>query len=229
MRRDSAQMSERFRLGALLALAGGFLDAYTYLTRGGVFANAQTGNMVLLGINLLEGQWARAGSYLVPILAFAAGVLAAEWVRRRCQHRAGLHWRQRMVAAEIVILAGVALLPHSYSWVANVLVSFTCALQVESFRKLRGRAFATTMCTGNLRSGTELLFRALTTGEREEASGCLRYYGVILFFIAGAVLGGVACARWGEYAVLCCCVLLLIAFIMMFRGEKGLAESETAL
>ena len=37
-------LSETFALGALLAAAGGFLDAYTYLLRGGVFANAQTGN-----------------------------------------------------------------------------------------------------------------------------------------------------------------------------------------
>ena len=29
-----AQMSESFRIGALLALAGGFFDVYTYLCRG---------------------------------------------------------------------------------------------------------------------------------------------------------------------------------------------------
>ena len=223
---DKAQMSERFRLGALLALAGGFLDAYTYLTRGKVFANAQTGNMVLLGINLLEGHWDRAGAYLIPILAFAAGVMAAELVRKRCQHRSGLHWRQLMVAAELVIVAVVAFLPQQYNTAANVLVSFTCSLQVESFRKLRGRAFATTMCTGNLRSGTELLFRFLPTGEAEEGRGCLRYYGVILFFIGGAVLGGLSSGLWGERAVLCCCAMLLLAFLMMFvRGEKELAQS----
>lgn len=51
------QMSESFRLGAVLALTGGFLDAYTYLIRGGVFANAQTGNIVLLGVRLMEGDW----------------------------------------------------------------------------------------------------------------------------------------------------------------------------
>ena len=44
------QTSERFRIGALLAVAGGLLDAYTYLMRDGVFANAQTGNIVLLGV-----------------------------------------------------------------------------------------------------------------------------------------------------------------------------------
>ena len=42
------QMSETFRLGILLAIVGGFLDAYTYISRGEVFANAQTGNICLL-------------------------------------------------------------------------------------------------------------------------------------------------------------------------------------
>src|SRR5580658_6145873 len=36
--------------GLLLAGVGGFLDAYTFVGRGGVFANAQTGNIVLLGV-----------------------------------------------------------------------------------------------------------------------------------------------------------------------------------
>ena len=72
------QMSETFCLGALLAVIGGFLDAYTYLTRGRVFANAQTGNLVLLAMNLAGGQFQKAQYYLIPILAFIAGVLIAE-------------------------------------------------------------------------------------------------------------------------------------------------------
>ena len=41
------QISESIELGILLALSGGFMDAYSYIGRGGVFANAQTGNMLL--------------------------------------------------------------------------------------------------------------------------------------------------------------------------------------
>ena len=104
------QMSESFRLGAVLALTGGFLDAYTYLIRGGVFANAQTGNIVLLGVRLMEGDWGGAGHYLVPILAFAAGVLAAELIRGRFRGAQALHWRQVTVAAELLLLAAVAFL-----------------------------------------------------------------------------------------------------------------------
>ena len=49
------QTSETYRVGILLAAAGGFLDAYTFLCRGHVFANAQTGNIVLFGVSLARG------------------------------------------------------------------------------------------------------------------------------------------------------------------------------
>ena len=55
MKRAHGQMSESLLLGAMLAMAGGFFDAYTYLCRGKVFANAQTGNIVLFGANIAEG------------------------------------------------------------------------------------------------------------------------------------------------------------------------------
>ena len=45
--KHSLQMSETLRLGIILALSGGFMDAYSYLERGNVFANAQTGNLLL--------------------------------------------------------------------------------------------------------------------------------------------------------------------------------------
>ena len=40
------QMSESMLVWILLTFSGGYMDAYTYLFRGGVFANAQTGNPV---------------------------------------------------------------------------------------------------------------------------------------------------------------------------------------
>ena len=48
------QVSESYFIGLLLAIAGGYLDVYTYISRGGVFANAQTGNIVLLGIHIAQ-------------------------------------------------------------------------------------------------------------------------------------------------------------------------------
>lgn len=219
------QMSETFRLGAVLAVAGGFLDAYTYLVRGKVFANAETGNMVLLGINLLNRQWMTALGYLAPILAFAAGVVAAEAIKRHVSGKS-LHWRQLCVLAEAILLLGVSFLPQEMNSLANIAVAFVCAVQVESFRKVHGNAFATTMCTGNLRSGTERLWQFLQSGNREALRQAGQYYGIILCFIAGATLGGFLCGWWAERAVLAPCVLLLAAFLMMFwkNGTDGQSE-----
>lgn len=47
---------EQLAVGLALAFAGGFFDAYTYLTRGGVFANAQTGNIVLMSLATARGR-----------------------------------------------------------------------------------------------------------------------------------------------------------------------------
>ena len=58
------QISESIELGILLALSGGFMDAYSYIGRGEVFANAQTGNMLLLGVHLSEGNIPAAIRYL---------------------------------------------------------------------------------------------------------------------------------------------------------------------
>ena len=53
--KQTRQMSETIKLGILLALSGGFMDAYSYIQRDQVFANAQTGNMLLFGVNLSAG------------------------------------------------------------------------------------------------------------------------------------------------------------------------------
>ena len=217
-------MSESLLLGGLLAMAGGFFDAYTYLCRGGVFANAQTGNIVLFGLKLAEGEWQRALTYLLPILAFAFGIVAAEIVKRHGKQEkrldAGLHWRQVIVIAEIILLAVVAFLPQQMNMVVNTVISFVCAMQVETFRKVRGSAFATTMCTGNLRSGTEQLIIWRQTGNRKAAHKARHYYAIILWFIAGAALGALCTDAWGERALLLTCAPLLAAFGLMFREEE---------
>lgn len=83
-------MSEAFIVSVFLALGGGFQDAYTYMVRDHVFANAQTGNVVLMSTHLFGGEWAAALRYLLPLLAFVAGVLVAaripwrQWMRTAC-------------------------------------------------------------------------------------------------------------------------------------------------
>ena len=147
-------------------------------------------------------------------------MIVAELIKARFRYHPALHWRQITVGAELVILAAVAFLPQRWNVPANLAVSFVCAMQVESFRKIRGNTYATTMCTGNLRSATELLFRCCRSGGRCEREQCLQYYGIILFFAGGAALGALFCRSLGERAVLLACLLLAAAFLLMFRNGE---------
>ena len=212
------QMSETLALGILLAAVGGFLDAYTYLCRGRVFANAQTGNIVLLGMNLAQGRLHESEKYLIPILAFAGGIVVAELVRTFCKRIRLLHWRQIVIAFEIILLLGVTFIPQSegLNMLTNIMVSFVCALQVQSFRKLNGNLFATTMCTGNLRSATEHLYYAVRHRDRRELQHGLEYFGVIVFFILGAMRGAVTAVHLGIRSMLIAILGLAVVFCMMF-------------
>lgn len=64
---------ERNRVFWLLMMCGGMLGAFTYCVRGGVFCNAQTGNIVLFGMAVGNGNWKGAAYLLVPITAYGLG------------------------------------------------------------------------------------------------------------------------------------------------------------
>lgn len=211
------QMSDTFRVAALLATVGGFLDAFTFLCHGKVFANAQTGNIVLLGISLAEGHLSGACRYLLPILAFVAGILMSERLKARGAHWQRIHWRQLLLGAEILVLAACAFpcAGEADGWV-NTAVSFVCALQVQGFRKVRGNALSTTMCTGNLRTAAESLLAWSVRHDPAVLRRSGHTAGVILCFIAGAVLG-VWCARLWEGHALWVPVTLLAAVILFLR------------
>lgn len=211
------QISESVKLGIILSLSGGLMDAYSYIERGKVFANAQTGNMLLLGVNIAEGQYSLIVHYLFPILAFTLGIALSEWIHMK---QTKLHWRQIAVVMEAIILIGVSFIPLNMNLLANSLTSLACGIQVESFRKIHGNMVATTMCIGNLRSGTENMCLFFQTGEVKHLKKVLLYFGIIICFIIGAILGNVFIKLWHQKAILCSSLLLLIAFVMMFFNEE---------
>ncbi len=214
------QMSESMVLAVLLTLAGGFQDAYSYNCRGKVFANAQTGNIVLLGQNLAQGNWGTALHYLMPLAAFISGVYVTEWVHHLYKDYQRIHWRQIVLIVEVVLLAVVGILPHSFDVLANVLMSFACAMQVNSFRKFRGIPCATTMCIGNMRSATEMLCRYHITKDITLRKKSMHYYFVILIFTVGAAAGAVMSRAIGLHSIWIAGALLAGGFVLMFVREE---------
>ena len=209
------QMSEAFITSVFLAMSGGFQDAYTYFTRDEVFSNAQTGNVVLMSQNFMTGQWGDGLRYLFPVLAFAIGVVAAERIQSTFKYAKKLHWRQMILLIEILILFAVGFMPGELDMLATVLVSFSCAMQVQTFRKVGGYSYASTMCIGNLRSGTAALSMYMRDKKKEQLRQAGYYFGVILAFAIGAGIGGVFSMLYGIHVIWISCGLLLVSFLLM--------------
>lgn len=214
-------MSESYLVGMLLAFAGGFIDAYTYITRDGVFAYAQTGNIVLLGINIGKSNYLQAALYLIPIFTFILGIFLAEWFHKKFPS-GGRLWRQIVVLIEAAAVISICFIPYGKytNPIAIVLSSFISALQYEAFRSIRGQSYASTMCTGNLRSGSESLYNYLRTRERIYRNKTLQYFGIIIIFAMGAAVGTALTGLFELRAALFSLVFLAGAFVSLFFDKS---------
>lgn len=183
-RQSGLDAPERSLLVAcLLSMSGGYLDTFTWLSLGGVFANSQTGNVVFLGMNIALGNWHEAAHHVPPILAFLAGAFVA--IR--------LGAPLLCLAGEIAILAIVMLLLHRLPGpFAIVAMSFGVALQTASFRQVDRWKYLSVTVTGNLLRAVEQL---LSMPDREAARGARTMLTVCLMFLLGAVTGGFVTGR----------------------------------
>ena len=214
-------MSESYLVAALLSVTGGFLDAYTFVSRDGVFANAQTGNFARLAIGIANGSWEMAIRYLIPIIFFIIGVSVAIWISRCVPSNGYLHWKQYTIILEIILLMIVSWIPYGkFSNIcANILISFTCAIQAESFRKVLGTPFASTMCTGNLRNATEYINQFFINKEKTFLQKSFQYFGIDILFVLGAVAGTFATKMFQTRATIFCCILLFVVVLLMKRTD----------
>lgn len=223
--REEKQMSDTFLNCSFLALSGGFQDAYTYFVRDGVFSNAQTGNVILMSQHLMVGEWMQGLRYLFPLIAFILGVFCAERIQNRFQFAQKLHWRQGILVLEMIILFSVGFMPEAWNLIATSLVSFACAMQVQAFRKVNGYAYASTMCIGNLRSGTAAFSVYLREKRKENLKQAMYYFGIIAVFAIGAGIGGNLSLRFGMRTVWCCDILLMISFLLMGKKKHSMRRN----
>lgn len=163
----------------LIFIVGG-LDAYCYLLHDGMFAAMQTGNMIQIAIRLASGRYTEIGKYLLTILAFIIGVVCAYFLARLKR------FEVITIAIALVCYAVGLVLPlGTLNVLANLIMSFGVALQLQVIKSINGYTVATTMCTGNLRGFSECLGGFITSKDKKHCMGMLIYSTLILSFMAG--------------------------------------------
>jgi uncharacterized membrane protein YoaK (UPF0700 family) len=208
-------------VGVLMAAVAGSLDANIFMTRGGVFATAQSGNIVIVGVRLADEQWSRALLNLYPVLSFLIAAALVEvlltaprldWFRRNVAEVA-------IVTSAVVVLVLGALPAGVPDQVATIAIGAVAAFQLTAFRTMVKWPFATTMTTGDLRL---LAAAAVEFARRRERPAIerMRAYGLVIAgFAGGAVLCGQLTAEFDTRAIWLAAGFLAAAYVLVRRDQ----------
>lgn len=208
---------ESLRLGIILASVGGFLDAYAYIGRGGVFANAETGNVVFFAIGLAEKNYKMSLLAIIQITSFILGTLLTEKIMHK-QMEKGIgpeHYGKLILIIEAIVLFIVGFIPESApNRMVTAMIGFVSAMQISTFKTLVDSPYSTTICTGNLRNVSGAFFKAINNKDKKSRARAIRYLLVIVSFALGAALGAILTADFGVKSIFVAVGLLLIAYSM---------------
>ena len=210
-------------MGMLLAFVGGYLDAYTYITRDGVFATAQTGNTVLFAVRAASPEYDGALQNVPPFLAFIAGVLVAEHLKVRLVDK----HRRAVLALECVILFIVGWLPGSVpNMIITISVAFVSSLQIGTFNKLGEWSYNSTITTGNLRTAASAFYDGFVNHHEEGTKKFIAFVAIIVSFINGALIGTFFSAIFEYKAIWIASGIILVTTTLYHRRieQEGTEE-----
>ena len=206
----------------IITLVGGYMNAYTYMTRDGILANMHTANMSHLGINLALGNWYIALTYFLPIVSCILGAAFSEflkaWLGRKHMRS---DWRKTALLLESAALFLAGLVPKdTASMAVTLFISFFMGFQLCLFRTCMGTAHNTTICTGNIRNVGQKLYKFLTVKDAESLKTVCTFGALTFSFALGAVPGTLFCLWLSEKAVWICAVIMLLLALWMKKASN---------
>jgi uncharacterized membrane protein YoaK (UPF0700 family) len=218
--------STTLRFALLLTVANGFLDAYTYLARGGVFANVQTGNVIFFALNMSQGKPIGALAHLWPILAFIAGVGLASHLKSGRADRYLKHPLRWTMLVQAIVLFVIGFVPttvaHTY---VTVPISFVAAMQIGLFRNVGDFVYLPVATTGNLMRLVESGYTGVVDHDATSRRAFGIYAALTLFFTGGALIGAFATRVWSVHAIWLPAAVLFVTLVLFVIDEHKGIES----
>ena len=207
----------------LLMLVAGFYGGYTLVVRGGVFSNAQTGNLALFAVAVGKGNWSDALYYLIPMAGYVLGSVFAEILPKFFRRSHLIRWDTALTLFEIIMVIIMGFIPSTAPHqICQIIVNFICALQYNTFRQAEGIAMATTFCTNHIRQLGTNVVRMWKPGQEgtEARRRAWAHTAMVLCFMAGVAAATVACRFLEVKAIWIALIPLLILFIDLLHADR---------
>nr|WP_318530057.1 YoaK family protein [Lentilactobacillus hilgardii] len=206
---------ERLLSGALLAMAAGALDAYTYLEDGGVFAGLQTGNLILTGLRVGQGDYGEITQGIVSLIMFAVGVAIIRVIQYHYPSELALRRKVVTLSYEIILFVLVSFLAGRVSILLTTgLLAMAAAAQLQEFRTMKNGPFTSLMMTGNVRTLSENVLDFVAQGDKKALRKAGDIVTIIGSFFIGALLSGYLVQYFQGQTILLSAVILLVVIVV---------------
>ncbi len=186
---DKKHKSDSYIIAAILFFIGGFQNTYTYLNCNKIFANLQTGNMVLMSVNLAQKNYLLALRYLVPLSCFIFGCVVGTIVDINFKKKnTRFHYRTIVLFIEMLCVVVVGFIPDQYDLISAGIITFNSALSLQAFRTVEKRPLPSTMMIGNMRNLVEHLTRYFILHKKEDLREFCLVSSLLLIFLFSCFL-----------------------------------------
>lgn len=236
MKKEITPKKNRLYIFLLLVFIGGFLGGFVHEFRGGVFSNAQTGNVIRLGIALCNDEWQTAAHCAISFCAYVTGAFLCELAIGKRLSVGPLRWETIFTGLATLTLCVLSLVPDSASFIlTQIPVNFIAVMQYNTFRKVDIErlppehrkidqvGMSTTFCTNHVRNIGVSLEKLAQTGEPIYARQAAAHFGMVLSFGLGVVSSVLLGRRFGARSLLLTAALMAFICMELARDDAGAA------
>jgi uncharacterized membrane protein YoaK (UPF0700 family) len=215
-------------LAAGLAAVAGCLDAGSLFRLTGTFVAFQSGNTVLMGVGIGQGDWTRVWPLLAAVLTYIVGSALTPFVIRAGGGVAGA--RRRLLVSASALLAADALIvlvgfgtgdetPRGFlRYLGIVVATIAMTMQTAVVRSVDGVSVSSTFSSGMLVRLGQGLGELTRRDFRARELPVVRILAITnLAFLGGAIVGGVTIEAWGNLAILIPTLALPLIAVLVER------------
>ena len=170
----------------LLTFCAGFVDAYTFMERGGTLVAGQTGNVVFLSVELIHHKTGEIEVKLATMIAFMLGIFLITVFRPFFEQSI---WRVSSISPMVLICTLVGFMP---STVPNMLIvppiAFCMGVVATAFGEVDGIVYNNSFMTGNIKKTMVAFGNFVRTQEKPYLKEGIFFVALLGSFVIGAII-----------------------------------------
>ena len=204
-----------------LTLLGGAIDAVSYMGFDHTLPVAQTGNLLLLMVDITRLNVQGIAIKMTTLLSFIAGLVVS-----RCAYHyyRSIYWRiYILVGLSAACLFTFLAFDHLPSGLAIAPLSFTLAMTTGAFNKVENELYNNSFTTGNIKKAIIAWCEFLFKGQAEQKEQAVIFTCLVLSFVIGAFTAALFYSWFGMAAllvILCEIIIFTVWYFLLIRFSQ---------